>query len=387
MRELEDRHYIRHQIFEEHESSSRKYRRLVIGDGSWWDLLKYEALSTGLGRIPGALGLVLRKRLYPLMFDEIGKGVVFGRDVVVRNPRRIRIGDGVVIDDDCVIDARGGEPGGVTIGDRVILNRGAVVQAKVGPIHIGAESDIGAGCGLYSQGGIHIGEKVAMGGRCIVGGGLIDPSVEPVASDVPGSRHQRKVSKGPVHIEDAVVMGMAVIVLDGVRIGSSSIVGAGCVLREAVPPHTIVVPHERLVLLPRPDAPPEARANEAVDRGRVEPPAAPAPSEEPPPSESVSGEADPRTVAAVLAAIDEVNLQLPPGSRLAKSMEASLHGNGGPLDSLGLVNLLVATEERMAEAFRCHVTLADDAILAEGQNPLHTVRSFIEYVEARRKSG
>lgn len=390
MRELEDRHYIRHKIFDEQEPPSRKYRRLVIGEGTWWEFIKYEVLTTCLGPLPGALGLALRKRLYRLLFEEIGEGVVFGRNVVVRHPRRVRLGDGVVIDDGCVIDARGGELEGVTIGDRVILNRGTVIQAKVGPIHIGAESDIGAGSGLYSQGGIHVGERVAMGGQCIVGGGLIDPRRTPSepGEDPTGTRDQRKVSKGPVRIGDRVAMGVAVIVLDGVEVGAGCIVGAGAVLREAVPPYTIVVPHQRLILLPRSGDTPEPAAGEPADRARVGPEAVEAAVERPtPPSGTAPGKPDPRTVDAVFAAIDEVNLQLPPGSRLVKSMDASLHGNGGPLDSLGLVNLLVATEERMTEAFSCPVTLTDEAILLEGGDPLRTVRSFIQYVEARRKSG
>ncbi|MGH7557115.1 MAG: DapH/DapD/GlmU-related protein [Gemmatimonadota bacterium] len=390
MRELDDRHYIRHKLFEDEGSSSLKYRRLVIGGGSWWEFVKYELLTTFLGPIPGALGLALRKRLYPLLFEEIGADVVFGRNLVLRCPRRIRLGDGVMIDDGCVIDARGGE--GVSIGDRVILNRETFVQAKVGPIHIGEEADIGAGSGLYSQGGIQIGDQVAMGGRCIVGGGLIDPSLEhPESGDPPGTRDQRKVSKGPIRIEDRVAMGVAVVVLDGVEIGTGCIVGAASVLRESVPPYSIVVPHQRLILLPRSGQAPEGATPATSRSGRAEedPPTT---GEETPQAPSMppaaSGEPDPRTVRAVFGAIDEINLQLPPGGRLAKAMDASLFGNGGPLDSLRLVNLLVATEERMAEEFERRVDLTDEAIVAEGgRNPLQTVRSFVEYVEGRRRSG
>lgn len=392
MRELEDRHYIRHKMFEDDEPPARKYRRLVVGEGSWWEFVKYELLTTLLGPIAGALGLALRKRLYPLMFEEIGAGVVFGRNVVLRHPRRIRLGDGVVIDDGCVIDARGGELEGVTIRDRVILNRGTVIQAKVGPIHIGEETDIGAGCGLYSQGGIHVGARVAMGGQCIVGGGLIDPSRSGLETqeEPQATRDQRKLSKGPIRIGDRVAMGVGVVVLDGVQVGTGCIVGAASVLRENVPSYTVVVPQQRLVLLPR-----TGRAGAGPVRETASPSPtgerSPAVEEPPEPMPAIpaafSGELDPRTVQAVFAAIDEINLQLPPGARLAKTVDASLHGNGGPLDSLRLVNLLVATEERMAEAFQRQITLTDEAILAGGWNPLQTVGTFVEYVEARRRSG
>jgi acetyltransferase-like isoleucine patch superfamily enzyme len=68
---------------------------------------------------------------------------VFGRNLTIRNAQNITLGDNVIIDDDCVLDARGAGPDGVVIGDRVIINRGASIQAKIGPIWIGEDSDIG----------------------------------------------------------------------------------------------------------------------------------------------------------------------------------------------------------------------------------------------------
>ena len=62
--------------------------------------------------VPGALGLALRKTLYPLLLGACGRGVVFGQNVVLRHPHKIRIGDNVVIDDNCLLDAKGdAQPG------------------------------------------------------------------------------------------------------------------------------------------------------------------------------------------------------------------------------------------------------------------------------------
>ena len=57
--------------------------------------------------VPGALGLALRKTLYPLLLGACGRNVVFGQNVVLRHPHKIRIGDNVVIDDNCLLDAKG----------------------------------------------------------------------------------------------------------------------------------------------------------------------------------------------------------------------------------------------------------------------------------------
>jgi acetyltransferase-like isoleucine patch superfamily enzyme len=58
-------------------------------------------------------------------------------------------------------------------------------------------------------------------------------------------------SKGPILIEDDVWLGIGVIVMDGVRIGRGSIIGAGAVVREDVPPYAVVTPYQRLMMVPR----------------------------------------------------------------------------------------------------------------------------------------
>jgi hypothetical protein len=43
----------------------------------------------------------------------------------------------------------------------------------------------------------------------------------------------------------------------------------------------------------------------------------------------------------ILAAIEELNRQLPPKQRIPVGVDTSLFGEGGRLDSLGLINLLL----------------------------------------------
>ena len=78
-------------------------------------LLKYElVVSCSRRRVPGALGLALRKALYPSLLGACGRNVVFGQNVVLRHPHKIRIGDNVVIDDNCLLDAKGETNRGIT---------------------------------------------------------------------------------------------------------------------------------------------------------------------------------------------------------------------------------------------------------------------------------
>ncbi len=68
--------------------------------------------------VPGALGLALRRTCYPWLLGRCGRNVVFGQNVVLRHPHKIRIGDNVVIDDNCLLDAKGDTNEGITIGER-----------------------------------------------------------------------------------------------------------------------------------------------------------------------------------------------------------------------------------------------------------------------------
>ena len=58
-------------------------------------------------RARARFGLVLRKRLYPWLLGSCGRNVVFGQNVVLRHPHKIHIGSNVVIDDNCLLDAKG----------------------------------------------------------------------------------------------------------------------------------------------------------------------------------------------------------------------------------------------------------------------------------------
>src|SRR5512143_3065996 len=94
-------------IGEQGKSALAKYQDLVVGSRSWAFLALHEAVILLTSWVPGALGLLLRRIAYPLLLGGVGRGAVFGQGVVLRHPRKIRIGDGVVIDDHVVLDAKG----------------------------------------------------------------------------------------------------------------------------------------------------------------------------------------------------------------------------------------------------------------------------------------
>lgn len=84
----------------------------------------------------------------------------------------------------------------------------------------------------------------------------------------------------------------------------------------------------------------------------------------------------------VYAAIEEVNGQLPPDQQLAKGPDTILIGDGGTLDSLGLINLVSAIEELLNLEMGVEVVLMDEELLAQENGPFRTVASLVKCIES-----
>ncbi len=225
---------VRGRIFRSDGSKVERYMDLVVGRRGWAALLAYETIVLFTGGIRGALGLALRSWLYPLLLGSCGRGVVFGANVSLRHPHKIRLGDDVVVDDNCVLDAKGEGNRGITVGNRVFIGRNSILTCKDGDLEIGDDVSIGFNCTLFSGSKVRVGSSTLVAAYCfLVGGGH-----EFDGLDIPVIEQDRP-SKG-IEMGDNVWLGAHVTVLDGVRVGSGAIVGAASVVGEDVPEGTIV---------------------------------------------------------------------------------------------------------------------------------------------------
>lgn len=217
-------------------SAQNKYQMLAVGRAGLWALLKYEFCATLLGPLPGALGYFLRKVFFPYLLGEVGKGVVFGRNITIRHPHRIRLGSEVVIDDFAVLDGKGTKDCTIDIGSGSIVGRNTVLSCKEGTIRLGERTNISVNCTLISESELEIGHRVLMAGHCyLIAGGNhgIDRLDVPILE-------QPRVEKGGVRVGDNAWLGAQVTVLDGVNIGRDAVVAAGAVVTRDVPEFTIV---------------------------------------------------------------------------------------------------------------------------------------------------
>ncbi|HEU4700625.1 MAG TPA: acyltransferase [Gemmatimonadales bacterium] len=212
------------------------YQDLAVGRRGWGALARYELLAGWGALLPGALGFAFRKALWPALFDRCGPGVVWGRNVVLRQPGRMWIGRGVLVDEGCHFDAKGCGPGDFVLGDEVLVSRDCILSGKGGYLRLGPRVNIGARSMLYADGGIEIGADTMLAGRCYIGGGAYDPR-GPL--DEPVSR--RPLPGRGVRIGEGCWLGAGVTVVDGVTIGRGAVIGAGAVVTRDVPAYAIAV--------------------------------------------------------------------------------------------------------------------------------------------------
>lgn len=360
---LDEAQFIRHRLYGGRVSPLRRYADLVLARPGFWSLLRYELLTTLLGPIPGALGMALRGVLWRSLFPVIGGKVVFGCRVTIRHPERIRLGDGVILDDDALIDGRGAGDEGVVLADRVIVNRGASIQAKVGGISLGADTSVGAGCRIISQGPIRIAENVSLaGGSMVAGGRYVVERTGATASE------KERFTGGEIRIGRNVRVGMNAMIQDGVTVGEGAIIAPASVVVSDVPAQTVVSGFPARPWRERKEEPAEAvvPAPAPADRVGVAPPAMPAA------SSPGNGDAVAAIAAQVRGYLEEVRFADFDDGELSETDSLFDHDI---LDSLSLVAMVAWLEKTFA------VDIGDEDLVPEN---LDSVRRIAGFVAARR---
>lgn len=78
--------------------------------------------------------------------------------------------------------------------------------------------------------------------------------------------------------------------------------------------------------------------------------------------------------------IDELNRMLPREEHLPKDVHAPLMGASGRLDSAGLINLIVLTEQRALQELGRAILLTDDRTMSRIDQVFGTVGSLADYI-------
>lgn len=138
----------------------------------------------------GAFGMMIRRRAYSRILKSFGKGSYIKDGAVVEFPEKIEIGDDVSVNQFCVLHGMGG----IKIGNGVRIAYGAKIFS-------------------FSH-------------------RFGDPKT-PI--------HRQGYDTSPVEIGDDVWIGSNSVVLAGVKIGKGSVIGAGSVVKNDIPPFSVAV--------------------------------------------------------------------------------------------------------------------------------------------------
>jgi acetyltransferase-like isoleucine patch superfamily enzyme len=226
-----------HKSITSNQSAFSKYRSVIVGSESILFLIYFEFCMI-LGVTPGALGLVLRKIFWKKLFLKCGSGVNFGYNIQLRNPKKIRLGNNVIISEYTILDGRNEDlDTAIIIKDNVMISSNVLISSKGGYIEIGNNAGIGAQTIIQSLEScpVIISENVLIGPRCYLVGGS---NYNTDDLDIP-IYDQGLIRDNGITVEDNCWLGGNVTVLSGVKIEKGSIAAAGAVINKSIPPFSV----------------------------------------------------------------------------------------------------------------------------------------------------
>jgi maltose O-acetyltransferase len=159
------------------------------------------------------------------------------------------LGQGTVISSEGTIENIRGIPNSVTVGQDCYIRGRLLTYAHGGKVHIGDWCYVGVRSEIWSMESVTIGNRVLISHDVNINDGsghsanaaerhehfkCIKTQGHPTTlAELPG------VKSAPIIIEDDVWISFGVIILPGVRIGARSIIAAGAIVTQDVPPDTL----------------------------------------------------------------------------------------------------------------------------------------------------
>lgn len=123
----------------------------------------------------------------------------------------------------------------INIGKNCVIHDYAMVLTYGGSIEIGDNCSINPFSILYGHGGLKIGNCVRIAAHTII------IPANHIYSDIKIPIYLQGETTEGITIEDDVWIGAGCRILDGVRIGKGSVIGAGSVVTESIPEYSVAV--------------------------------------------------------------------------------------------------------------------------------------------------
>jgi galactoside O-acetyltransferase len=177
----------------------------------------------------------LRRKWWQSRLEELGNNADIQPTVHMEYASKIRVGNDCRIARQAILRANTDDSRSVCLGNSVSLLEGTLISANRGHVTIGDHSWLGPHSVIYGNGGVDIGEHVLIASHCTIN----TVSHNYSATDMP--MNCQGINTDPVIIENDVWIGTSAAIMQGVRIGYGSIIGAGAIVTKSIPPFSIAV--------------------------------------------------------------------------------------------------------------------------------------------------
>jgi len=163
---------------------------------------------------------------------DISKSANLADSIKIIGDGELIIGSYTSIEDNVLIDL--GNNGKIVIGKKSKIKYGSVLRSYDGNIDIGNRTSVGEYSILAGHGGLKIGHTVIIAGHCHIS------AANHIYHSNDAIRFQGETTKG-ISIDDGVWLGAKTVVLDGIKIGCQTVVGAGSIVTKTLPSDVVAV--------------------------------------------------------------------------------------------------------------------------------------------------
>jgi acetyltransferase-like isoleucine patch superfamily enzyme len=190
-----------------------------------------------LSAVPAKVGKVIRVIGFRPLFKRLDSSVTIGSRVRFSGTNHISIEKGVWINQYAEIHSWGNP---IKIGANTSIDLGVSIRdyghlGQSSGIVIGEHSGLGPYCCLAGPGAINIGSNCMIASHCCM------YANNHGFDDLTRPMHSQPLTTVGITIEDDCWLGTGVKVLDGVTIGTGSVIGAGAVVSRDIPPYSVAV--------------------------------------------------------------------------------------------------------------------------------------------------